>query len=88
MTSDRFLVVGVKTAAREWFALSSRDASLIEAGLEPSLARSERELRLQLKDLGLSELDIEERFRNARKWMPSLTPGSALENFCFSGCFS
>ena len=80
MTSDRFLVVGVKTAEREWFALSAHDASLVEAGLEPSLARSERELRLQLKDLGLSELDIEERFRNARKWMPSLSPGSATEN--------
>lgn len=80
MTSDRFLVVGVKTAEREWFALSARDASLIEAGLEPSLARSEGELRLQLKDLGLSEVDIEERFRNARQWMPSLIPGSALEN--------
>ena len=80
MTSDRFLVVGVKTAEREWFALSARAASLIEAGLEPSTARSEWELRLQLKDLGLSEVDIEERFRNARKWMPSLIPGSALEN--------
>ena len=66
MTSDRFLVVGVKTAEREWFALSARDTSLIEAGLEPSLARS--------------EVDIEERFRNARKWMPNLIPGSALEN--------
>ena len=80
MTSDRFLVVGVKTAEREWFALSAYDASFVEAGLEPSLARSERELRLQLKDLGLSELDIEERFRKARKWMPSLAAGSALEN--------
>ena len=80
MTNDRFLVVGVKTAEREWFALPARDTSLIEAGLEPSLARSEWELRLQLKDLGLSEVDIEERFRNARKWMPNSIPGSALEN--------
>jgi hypothetical protein len=80
MISDRFLVVGVKTAQREWFALSAHDTLLIEFGLEPNLARSERELRLQLKDLGLSEVDIEERFRNARKWMPSLTNRSALGN--------
>ena len=80
MTRDDLLVVGVKTAQREWFALSAHDASLVEVGLEPSLGRSERELRLQLRDLGLSELDIEERFRNARKWMASLAPGNTSEN--------
>ena len=80
MTSDRFLVVGVRTSQREWFALSAHDTTLIEAGLDPSLGRSERELRLQLKDLGLSELDIEERFQNARRWMASFVPGTTAES--------
>ena len=80
MASDRFLVVGVKTSEREWFALSSLDADLIEAGLEPSVGRSEAELRAQLRHLGLSEVDIDERFRSARKWMASVTPSVASEN--------
>jgi len=80
MASDRFLVVGVKTSQREWFALSSLDADLIEAGLEPSVGRSEAELRAQLRYLGLSEVDIDERFRSARKWMASVTPSAVSEN--------
>ena len=55
MANDRYFVVGVKTSEREWFALSSLDADLIEAGLEPSVGRSEAELRSQLRQLGLSE---------------------------------
>lgn len=80
MASDRFLVVGVKTSEREWFALSSLDAGLVEAGLDPSLGRSEAELRAQLRYFGLSEVDIDERFRDARRWMASLVPGTASEN--------
>ena len=65
MTSDRFLVVGVKTFERELFALSSLDADLLDAGLEPSIGRS--------------EADIDERFRSARKWMASVASRTTSE---------
>ncbi len=80
MTLDRFLVVGVKTAEGEWFALSTQDPSLVEAGFEPSVGRSEADLRIQLKYFGLSDLDIDERFRHARRWMPSLAQGATTRH--------
>ncbi len=76
MTLDRFLIVGVKTAEREWFALSSRDPSLVEAGLEP-IGRPEAELRSQLRYLGLSDADIDQRFQRAREWMVNVAPDAA-----------
>ena len=80
MTRGRFTVVGVKTSQREWFALSIKDASLSDAGLEPSIGRSEAEMRKQLRDLGLSEGDIDERFKAARRWMASVTAGATSTN--------
>lgn len=80
MTSDNFLVVGIRTSQREWFSLSVQDVTWSEAGLEPNSGCSESEIRVQLRDLGMSEVDIEERFRNARKWMSSLSPDAASEN--------
>ena len=80
MECDCYFVVGVKTAQHEWFALSTLDAGLIEAGFEPNVGRSEAELRAQLRYLGLSETDIDERFQNARKWMASVTPSPVSDN--------
>jgi len=80
MTSNNFFVVGIRTSQREWFSLSVEDDTWSEAGLEPNSGCSEDEIRVQLRDLGMSEIDIEERFRNARKWMPSLIPSVASEN--------
>ena len=80
MTNDNFFVVGIRTSQREWFSLSVQDATWNEAGLEPNSGCSEGEIRVQLRDLGMSEVDIDERFRNARKWMPSLSPDVASEN--------
>ena len=74
MAPNRFLVVGVKTAEREWFALSNQEPGLAEVGFDPGVGRSEAELRRQLRDLGLSDSDIDERFRQARKEMPRTTP--------------
>ena len=80
MTLDRFLVVGVKTTEHEWFALANQDPGLVEAGFDPSVGRSEADLRRQLKDLGLSDLDIDERFRQAKKWMPTATLGPVTKH--------
>ena len=74
MAYDQLLVYGLKTAEREWFALLPPDNGLKDVGLEPNLGRSEAELRRQLRYLGLSEVEIDERFRNARKWMTTASP--------------
>ena len=70
MAPNRFLVVGVRTAEREWFALSNPDPSVVEVDVDQGVGRTEVELRRQLGDLGFSDEDIDERFRQARKGMP------------------
>ena len=70
MAQNRFLVVGVKTAEREWFALSNPDLGFVEMGVDQGVGRTEVELRRQLRDLGLSDVDIDEHFRQARQGMP------------------
>ena len=80
MTSDNIVVVGIRTSQREWFSISVEHDTWTEAGLEPNSGCSEAEIRLQLRDLGMSEVDIEERFLNARKWMPNMSSAVTSEN--------
>mgnify|MGYP001268021392 CR=1 FL=1 len=87
MASENIFVVGIRTSQKEWFSISVKNdasgattASWVEAGLEPNSGCSEAEIRLQLRDLGMSELDIEERFLNARKWMPDMSPARTSKN--------
>ena len=80
MAPNRFLVVGVKTAEREWFALSNPDSGHVEVGVDQGVGRTEAELRRQLRDLGLSDADIEERFRKARQRMPRTSAAPATKH--------
>ena len=72
MSAEELRVVGLRTANFEWFALSTGDPNITDAGLDPGVAKSETELRRQLRLLGLSDGAIDEQFRQARRWMTTL----------------